>query len=143
MNRAAPSKPTQISGHRLSSWKEIAQYLGRGVRTVQRWHSSLGLPVHGVNAKTRSRVFAYRAELDRWLHECADRDETKTAVFGEEPFNSPRVLRAQSAMKKVASLASKQHDQVASIREEVRRMMERQKQRQKVLLRSPRDGGKS
>jgi hypothetical protein len=31
---------------RLDSWKEIASYLGRGVRTVQRWECEEGLPVH-------------------------------------------------------------------------------------------------
>ena len=30
----------------FSSWKEIAAYLGKGVRTVQRWEAVLGLPVH-------------------------------------------------------------------------------------------------
>ncbi len=29
----------------LNSWKEIACYLGRGVRTVQRYERDLGLPV--------------------------------------------------------------------------------------------------
>ena len=31
---------------RLDSWKVIAAYLGRGVRTVQRWERDEGLPVH-------------------------------------------------------------------------------------------------
>ena len=30
----------------LNSWKEIASYLGRSVRTVQRWEREFGLPVH-------------------------------------------------------------------------------------------------
>ena len=29
----------------LNTWKEIATYMGRGVRTVQRWERELGLPV--------------------------------------------------------------------------------------------------
>ncbi len=29
----------------LNSWKEIAAYMGRGVRTVQRWERDLALPV--------------------------------------------------------------------------------------------------
>lgn len=140
MNRSGPSKSIQNSDRRLSSWKEIAQYLGRGVRTVQRWHSTLALPVHSVSGKTRSKVFAYKAELDRWLQECAERDEIKVAIFGEERTNNPRVLRNQQATKKMASLASKQYDQVARIGEEVRRMLERQKQRQKALMRSPHYG---
>jgi hypothetical protein len=28
----------------LNSWKEIAAYLNRGIRTVQRWEAELGMP---------------------------------------------------------------------------------------------------
>jgi hypothetical protein len=38
----------------LGSWKEIAAYLGRDVRTVQRWEKKEGLPVHLSLLKTRS-----------------------------------------------------------------------------------------
>lgn len=51
----------------LNSWKEIAQYLGRGVRTVQRWEAELGLPVRRPRGKSRSAVIAVTAELDRWM----------------------------------------------------------------------------
>ena len=51
----------------LNSWKEIAQYLGRGVRTVQRWEQDLRLPVHRPRGRARSAVIALKPELDRWL----------------------------------------------------------------------------
>jgi hypothetical protein len=51
----------------LNSWKEIATYLGRGVRTVQRWEAELQLPVHGPRGNNRSAVIAFREELDHWL----------------------------------------------------------------------------
>ena len=51
----------------LNSWKEVATYLGRGVRTVQRWEQELGLPVRRPRGKTRSAVMAFRNELDQWL----------------------------------------------------------------------------
>ncbi len=54
------------SGTRLDSWKEIAQYLGRDVRTVIRWEER-GLPVHRVPGGKLSRVFAFSGELDEWL----------------------------------------------------------------------------
>src|SRR5205814_5306580 len=50
----------------LNSWKEIAQYVGRGVRTVQRWES-LGLPARRPHGKSRSSVVAMTDELDAWL----------------------------------------------------------------------------
>jgi CheY-like chemotaxis protein len=51
----------------LNSWKEIAQYLGRGVRTVQRWEAELGMPVRRPRGKSRSAVIAVMSELDEWL----------------------------------------------------------------------------
>jgi len=51
----------------LNSWKEIAHYVGRGVRTVQRWEIDLGMPVRRPRAKSRSAVFALSDEIDAWL----------------------------------------------------------------------------
>ena len=51
----------------LNSWKEVATYLGRGVRTVQRWEQELGLPVRRPRGKSRSAVIAFKSELDNWL----------------------------------------------------------------------------
>ena len=51
----------------LNSWKEIAQYVGRGVRTVQRWEAELGLPVRRPRGKRRSAVMAVAGELDHWM----------------------------------------------------------------------------
>jgi hypothetical protein len=51
----------------LNSWKEIAAYLGRGVRTVQRWEAQLGMPVHRPHGHLRSAVLALTHELDGWL----------------------------------------------------------------------------
>ena len=52
---------------RLDSWKEIAGYLKRDVRTVQRWERDFGLPVQRLPGGPKAGVFAMRAELDRWL----------------------------------------------------------------------------
>ena len=51
---------------RLDSWKEIASYVKRGVRTVQRWERDSGLPIHRLNRDKRSVVFAFRSEIDGW-----------------------------------------------------------------------------
>lgn len=51
---------------RLDSWKEIAGYLRRGVRTVQRWEFEEGLPVHRLIHDKAGSVFAYTSELDEW-----------------------------------------------------------------------------
>src|SRR5215467_4802549 len=52
----------------LTCWKDIARYMGKGVRTVQRWEQEFGLPVRrpkGIDHK--SAVIAYTRELDAWL----------------------------------------------------------------------------
>ncbi len=51
----------------LNSWKEIAEYVGRGVRTVQRWERELGLPVRRPRNHLRSPVIAIPSEIDEWL----------------------------------------------------------------------------
>lgn len=56
-----------IVSTRLNSWKEIAEYVGRNVRTVIRWEQEGGLPVHRVPVGHRRAVFAYRHEIDHWL----------------------------------------------------------------------------
>jgi Tol biopolymer transport system component len=53
---------------RLDSWKEIAAYLKRDLRTVKRWEKREGLPVHRHLHDERASVFAFRSELDAWWH---------------------------------------------------------------------------
>ena len=61
---------TDATIERLDSWKEIAQYLNRSERTVQRWERESGLPVRRVkSAKDAGSVYAIRSELDAWLLE--------------------------------------------------------------------------
>lgn len=62
--RGAPA--LEGRGPRLDSWKEIAAYLGRDVRTVQRWERSEGLPVHRHQHDKLGSVFAFRDELETW-----------------------------------------------------------------------------
>lgn len=50
----------------LGSWKEIANYLGKGVRTVQRWERCSGLPVHRPSGTSKGVVLAFPTELDQW-----------------------------------------------------------------------------
>jgi hypothetical protein len=52
---------------RLDSWKRIARYLQRGVRTVRRWEAEEQMPVHRHAHKAQGSVFAYKSELDEWL----------------------------------------------------------------------------
>ena len=51
---------------RFDSWKEIAAYFGRDVRTVRRWETNEALPVHRHHHRSRGSVYAYQHELDEW-----------------------------------------------------------------------------
>lgn len=65
----------------LNSWKEVAAYLGRGVRTVQRWEQELGLPVRRPRGKDRSAVIALKSDLDRWLQRSPNHGNERAAEF--------------------------------------------------------------
>ncbi len=70
----------------LGSWKEIADYLGKEIRTCWRWEKDFGLPVHRIDStSSRSRVFAYKAEIDAWLRRRADHDGSGTRPFLSRP----------------------------------------------------------
>src|SRR5215467_5643808 len=56
-----------MSADVLNSWKEIAAYTGRGIRTIQRWERELGFPVRRPREKNRSAVVAIKSEIDRWF----------------------------------------------------------------------------
>jgi len=61
----------------LDSWKQIAVFLQRGVRTVQRWEREEGLPVHRHRHSMGGTVFALASEIQKWLKsraadECAE-----------------------------------------------------------------------
>lgn len=72
---AIPSRPklndeTPIIESKLeimTGWKDIANYLGMGVRTVQRYEREHGLPVRRPAGKTTGSVIATKAELDGWV----------------------------------------------------------------------------
>jgi hypothetical protein len=56
-------QPDQV----LSSWKEIAAFFGKGVRTVQRWEHELNLPVQRPGGGDKKIVFARTSDLARWM----------------------------------------------------------------------------
>jgi transcriptional activator of cad operon len=58
--------PSEARGERLESWKKIAAYLRRDVRTVQRWEQTNGLPIHRHQRAQRPIPYAYTKELDTW-----------------------------------------------------------------------------
>jgi len=99
---------------RLGSWKEIAQYLGRTVRTVQRWEKTSDLPVRRVHHQSGSSVFAFKHELDQWLtkqsltvfedkdEDAESSDESARASTGSDPETD---LRPRSPLQRVFTIS--------------------------------------
>ena len=65
-SNSTPPKPDSAQDDRLESWKEIAAYLRREVRTVQRWEKRESLPVHRHVHDKLGSVYAFKSELDAW-----------------------------------------------------------------------------
>src|SRR5690242_17244733 len=53
--------------HFLNSWKEVADYVGRSARTLQRWEKNWKLPMHRPAGRMRSAVIAVASEIDEWI----------------------------------------------------------------------------
>ena len=78
----------------LSSWKEIADYLGCDERTCRRWELEYGLPVHRMEGAARSRVCAYKDELDTWRKSRLNGNETAAGT----PALGPTLDRPEGAL---------------------------------------------
>ena len=82
---AAASPPgAPERGSRLDSWKEIAAYVNRDVRTLQRWEKTAGLPLLRMHKPGLRAVYAYTAELDAWLRD----QDPKTVGAAEGPADA-------------------------------------------------------
>ncbi len=78
----------------MDSWKEIAAYLGKDIRTVQLWEKREGLPVHRHAHAARATVYAYPTELDAWL---ADR-QRKSATSSNPPLSKVPQLKRRKVL---------------------------------------------
>jgi hypothetical protein len=83
----------------LSSWKEIAAYLGVGLRTAQIWEQERALPVHRLPGG-RGRVLASVAELDAWKRSGALQTTPAlplATVIDARSLGSPRVWQRRAS----------------------------------------------
>jgi hypothetical protein len=111
----------------LTSWKEIARYLGKGVRTAQRWEQHLGLPVRRpIGASQKSAVLLHREEVDVWL----------TTRFSARPIEGVETSKKyvplsaarsvlQESVRKASELRMAQHALTLQISESVRLLAQR------------------
>jgi Thioredoxin domain-containing protein len=81
---------------RLDSWKAIAEFLEKSLRTVQRWHELNGLPVHHFGGESGS-VFAYEDEIDAWLASLAEKPRRLCLVVEKQHDATSRLSQELSA----------------------------------------------
>lgn len=94
--------PPSATARRLDSWKEVAEYLGRDVRTVMRWSKSHALPVRRVAGGKGRSVFAFTNEIDAWLegntpNGTGSQAKTVADIPAAELPARPRAWRAPAA----------------------------------------------
>ena len=99
----------------LTSWKEVAAYLGKGVRTVQRWEKYDRLPVRRLSGT--SKIIVHRTELDTWLHSRAVTMQSKPgtnlhslelaeAIERARALRETNILLRQSVLNAATQLAA-------------------------------------
>jgi hypothetical protein len=91
----------------LDSWKEIAVFLHRGVRTVQRWERTEGLPVRRHHHMKRGSVFALASELAAWQQarqRGARRSVRKAVVLPSTPVFMEQLVRLGNLTRQQAAL---------------------------------------
>jgi Tol biopolymer transport system component len=98
----AATADTSLEG-RLDSWKEIAAYLGRSVRTVQRWEREEGLPVHRHLHDKRGSIYARKEEVAAWWE---SRRLTLGATSTPTPVEAPASPPVAPRLERVTRTAS-------------------------------------
>lgn len=117
-DRPRKIEPSQF----LSGWKEIANYLGKGVRTVQRYERHMGLPVRRPAGKPWGSVVATRAELDAWVETSPIREVYQLSNPFPEYASSARAI--QRGLSEMLRLRDKMYELRAEVKESVRTLRE-------------------
>jgi hypothetical protein len=97
----------------LESWKQIAAYLQRSERTVRRWETSEGLPVHRREHEKQDTVFAYRHELEAWRRL---RTKLPAAVADGEPTPRSAVPTGNAYLTEHDAITRTMHCYIAGAR---------------------------
>jgi hypothetical protein len=116
--RMTPNKKMEAPKF-LAGWKEIANYLDKGVRTVQRYEREMGLPVRRPAGKSRAAVLATRAELDAWVAASPIREAFKISrpVLDDGSAFAGKLVNRIEEMRAL-------RDQMTALRNELRGTMD-------------------
>ena len=88
-----PHQKAVIEGGVIRSWKDIAEYVGACVKTLQRWEHAYGFPVRRLSHNKGAVVFTLTREVDDWINRRSQiLDGGNTLV---EPLKAPSKDRTE------------------------------------------------
>ena len=120
--RVAPPQASSVPI--LNGWKEIATYLNRGVRTVQRWEREMGLPTRRPRGRGRSAVIAIPEELDAWARHALANDGAPAPA--ETAVATGQVESAWEEVRRLSrQVRSEHHAAVETLHDRLKEIMER------------------
>jgi hypothetical protein len=93
---------------RLDSWKDIASYFRRSVRTVQRWEQVEGMPVHRHAHDKGDTLFAYTQELDEWQKSRGHVGAKQVAVASVQCPSQGLPIEEQAGLRRLLERALEQ-----------------------------------
>ncbi len=118
----------------LNSWKEISAYLGRGVRTAQRWERDFGLPVRRPAGHLKSSVVALRADIDHWVANRSQRDAASSQGDPQHADRDRLIKNLQELVRNLAALNAQQAELLKNQRLARRMLALRNGSTQDILL---------
>lgn len=109
----SPDGNGTVAGRTLNGWKDIAGYLGKSVRSVQRWEATLGLPVHRIRTEDGQIVYALTDEVDAWRRQL-DHTPSDDQVDLQTPEGAEAVGEPQPAAALLRPISSSRRLQIAA-----------------------------
>jgi hypothetical protein len=98
----------------VHSWKEIAAYMGRSIRTVQRMEK-FGLPVRRITTSVKASVSADSRDIDIWL--------ASARAHGVANAQSAEQIFLRGSLKEALSMSRALRKEMVKLREERRQDM--------------------
>lgn len=116
----------------LNSWKEISAFVGRGIRTAQRWERSSGMPVHRIGHGNRAPVYVVVSELNFWMTKtCGNADGVMQMPLDRKAGRTPRgrshdlAEHMSTLARLVAESCVRQREQAELLQQRIMRLRSR------------------
>jgi hypothetical protein len=104
----------------LSGWKDIASYLGKGVRTVQRYERELALPIRRPAGISTGSVIATKTEIDSWISAAPLRKAFRQSLRAADTTENLKGLSQQvTEMHRLCEIAAQLRNEMSAARREL------------------------